>query len=138
MNIYQLKYNNLDIISTPHTSVNTDDLKKLEANSAEKIFGGNILELIDDTYLFLMLIESKLRLSGEFIISGINIDNICENYLDNIIDIDALNKLIINKKRIFNLQNIISLIKQAGMIPKTIKTDGIYYYISVSRKNTNE
>lgn len=132
MNIYQIDNNNLIIDNYDYPKLTLDDLSKIEINSIEQLFGGNILELVDCD-LFLDLLSNKLRLRGEFIITGINIDNLCEQYLDHTIDINFINQMFVNKKYLYNLPSLIETIKKNKFITKYIKTDGIYYYMVIVR-----
>lgn len=138
MNKYKLIYQNLRIPSDDADGISLEELVESKANSIEYLNCGNILEIIDDPNTLFEILDSKLRLNANCYFYGVNIDVLCEYYLDSLISLENFNHCISNVTRLYNLSlfnQLINTFKDTFAI-NSIKTSGIYYQIDISRKIT--
>jgi hypothetical protein len=135
---YTLTYPNVLGVNTDYPTISIKELENLPDNSVENLYCSNILEIYPDISKLLLIIESKLRLSGNVYIICHNIDIIAENYLDNSINIEHINKVLCNKTTIYNIATLVNTIQKNNLQYKTIKTDTLYIYIIAGRLTNNE
>jgi predicted SAM-dependent methyltransferase len=137
MKSYKLNYPELLQIPFDGPDITIEQLRLELDNSIDEIYCSNILEIYNNPTEFLSMLQSKLRLSGKFYIIGNNIDSVVENYLDQIIDINFLNKCLRNKYQIYTIESIIDLLNNNFFDYESIKTDSIYFYITAKRRVYN-
>jgi hypothetical protein len=135
MNKYKLDIDNIINIESDLETIKLNELKSIEENSIEELYLGNALELVDEIDSFLELVKSKLRLIGKIFILGTNLDIATEDYLDERISIQTFNKILMNKKRLFNIDSILESLNKNKIDYQSVQTENIYYYIVGKRQN---
>lgn len=129
---YQIEHESIKDYQPDLEKVSISSLNDITNHSIEYINIYNMLEIISDYNDFLELILSKLRLRGIVTIIGIDLNKLCEVYLDKIIDAKEFNDLI-HQKRIYPLSEITKLLIDNKYKINAIKTDRLLYYIECGR-----
>lgn len=129
---YQIEHESIKQYQPDIEKIQKDEIVNTVDNSIEYINIYNTLEIIDNPNDFLTMLLTKLRLKGSVAIIGIDLNKLCELYLNKIFDFTEFNDLIKNKF-IFPLSDTINLLKNNNYKINLIKTDKLLYYIECGR-----
>lgn len=131
---YQIEHESIKDYQPDLDKISLYSLEDLPDHSIEYINSYNMLEVVPDYNKFLELMLSKLRLKGVMVIIGIDLNKLCELYLDQIIDAQEFNDFT-SKKTIYPLSKITNALIDNKFTLITIKTDRLLYYIECKRSS---
>ena len=131
---YQIEHESIKDYQPDLEKISLSSLEDLPDHSIEYINSYNMLEVIPNYNKFLELILSKLRLKGVMVIIGIDLNKLCELYLDQIINAEEFNDFI-SQKTISPLSKITKILMDNKFTLITIKTDRLLYYIECKRSS---
>jgi hypothetical protein len=92
---------------------------------------------LDEPNETLKLLLSKLRLKGVVSLIGVDLNKICELYIDKFFNFKEFNGLIKNKT-IYPLSEVIKLLVDNNYKVNTVKTDRLLYYIECGRLQSDQ
>lgn len=133
---YQLEHETIQNYQPDIEKISLNNITSLQDHSIEHINLYNALELIQDPNTLLTTLLSKLRLKGVVVLVGIDLNKICELYLDKVLSYKEFNNLISNKT-IYPMTEAIQILKANQFHINLIKTDRLLYHIECGRIHTN-
>ena len=134
---YQIEHESIRDYQPDIEKISFSNLKNLNDHSIENINIYNSVELLDEPEEILKLILSKLRLKGIVSLIGIDLNKICELYIDKYLNFKEVNNLIKNKT-IYPLSEIIKLLVDNNYKVNIVKTDRLLYYIECGRSTSDQ
>ena len=134
---YQIEHESIRDYQPDIEKISFSNLKNLNDHSIENINIYNTVELLDEPEEILKLILSKLRLKGIVSLIGIDLNKICELYIDKYLNFKEVNNLIKNKT-IYPLSEIIKLLVDNNYKVNIVKTDRLLYYIECGRSTSDQ
>lgn len=123
---YQIVHKEITQGNSDLTPIDHNKIDQIQDKSIAYIDMHNILELIDSSN-YLITIQSKLKPGGSASIVGLDLNRLCEFYLDKYIDTKEFNTLV-KGKTLFTLKEVTDLLKKYFTI-KTVKTDKLLYFV---------
>lgn len=114
------------------------DFNKIVNNSSEEILALGVLDniLIEDSLLTIQNICSKIRLGGCLYLSGVELNLVARNLINNSITTEEFNKLIQHKKSFHKLNDIINILQSLGLMIEYAKINGNNYEVKAIRPKT--
>lgn len=98
-------------------------------NSISSILMNNSIEEVPYEMIdsFIQKISQLLRLGGELVISGIEINSLCRDVINKVIDCKTLNHVLYNRKSIHDINELHSKLSKCGItITKTVFKGSTY------------
>ena len=131
---YQIQHHTITEYQPDIEKIELENLHKIEDHSIEHINLYNVLEFESkqNIYTAIQLILSKLRLTGRASLIALDLNRLCELYLDNFISIDEFHSLSYNKN-LYPVSKMVDILKQNRCDIKLVKTDRMIYYIESGR-----
>lgn len=131
---YQIEHSTITEYQPDIEKISLYNLSMVEDHSIESINLYNILEFEDKNNInsTIQLIVSKLRLSGRASLIALDLNKLCELYLDNFLSIDEFHSLSHNKF-LYPVSKMVDILKQNQCEIKIVKTDRMIYYIEFGR-----
>lgn len=129
---YQIEHESIKDYQPDIPKIALSNIPDIQDHSIEYINIYNVLEIADNIDYLLSLIQSKLRLKGVLSLIGLDLNRLCELYLDKAIDSKEFNNLI-NHKTIYPLSDIVKILTDNEYRITVIKTDRLLYYIECGR-----
>lgn len=129
---YQIEHESIKDYQPDIPKIALSNIPDIQDHSIEYINIYNVLEIADNIDYLLSLIQSKLRLKGVLSLIGLDLNRLCELYLDRVIDSKEFNNLI-NHKTIYPLSDIVKILTDNKYKITVIKTDRLLYYIECGR-----
>lgn len=104
-------------------------------NSVSDILINNAIEkvpysVIDD---FLTKITKLLRINGKLVISGVEANCLCRDFLNKLIDCNQLNVVLYNRNSIYDSNELCKKISSLGLVIDKITFKGSIYELYASR-----
>jgi hypothetical protein len=134
---YQIEHESIRDYQPDIEKISFSNLKNLTDHSIENINIYNTIELLDEPEEILRLILSKLRLKGVVSLIGVDLNKICELYIDRYLNFKEVNNLIKNKT-IYPLSEVIKILVDNNYKVNTVKTDRLLYYIECGRSQSDQ
>lgn len=105
------------------------------SNSVSSILVGNSIEEIPYQTLdsFLRQLFQLLRINGELILSGVDVNCLCRDVINGSIDCQTYNTVVYNRKSIYDSKELANKISSAGLFINKIALKGSVYEIHATR-----
>jgi hypothetical protein len=134
---YQIQHDSIKDYQPDIEKISLSNIQSLNDHSIESINIYNTIELLDEPNETLKLLLSKLRLKGVVSLIGVDLNKICELYIDKFFNFKEFNGLIKNKT-IYPLSEVIKLLVDNNYKVNTVKTDRLLYYIECGRLQSDQ
>lgn len=133
---YQIEHNTITEYNPDITKISLGDLAKVDAHSVEGVNLYNVLEFQNKESLgsTISMVLSKLRLTGIASLVALDLNKLCEFYLDKVLSLDEFHSLS-NNKTLYPISAMIDILKTNNCDIRLIKTDRMVYYIEFGRRS---
>lgn len=133
---YQIEHHTITEYQPDIKKISLNDLYNVEDHSIEGINLYNVLEFENKQSLnsTIKMILSKLRLTGTASLIALDVNRLCELYLDKVLSLDEFHLLSYNKI-LYPGPIMIEILKENNCDIKILKTDRVVYYIEFGRKS---
>ena len=132
MRLYIKKTN--EINESADISCSLEELNNVVPSIATEIICNDILDYQEKRYDVLKNILTRLRYGGKIIITGVDVEEVCREYLNRTISIvDVENLLYQERKSATNIHRMLSELTNNGLDILTCRTQSCHYYIVAIR-----